>query len=142
MTFAAPITQIGRRTVIVLPFDPVEVWGDRDRFSVRGTVHGQPWRGKVQWFAEGPAIALGPAWLRDNPVETTEVEVTLTLEGHQSANLDADVAAIMTPERARRFDSLTSFDRNNLMRPILNAKRFETRARNIQALAAFLDERP
>jgi len=134
--FRGKIQSVGTRTGIVLPFSPPSVWGELDRYSVRGTIGGHTWRGKVEWHDSTPYISIGAAWFRDNPISPgDEVEVELGLEGHFSFNVAPDIRAVLVDDLARRFDSLTSFDRNNLIRDIESAKRPETRAKRIAELA-------
>ena len=133
--FTGSIEAIGTRTGIRLPFDPAEAWGDLDRYSVRGFLGNCQWRGKVEFHEGTPYISIGSAWFRDNPVKPGDsVEVELDFEGHSSKNVAEDVRAVLVGDAARRFDSLTSFDRNNLIRDIESAKRPETRAKRIAEL--------
>ena len=133
--FTGHIEAIGTRAGIRLPFEPSEAWGELDRYSVRGTIGGCTWRGKVEFHEGAPFISIGTAWFRDNPVKPGDsVEVELDFEGHSSKNVAEDVRAVLVGDAARRFDSMTSFDRNNLIRDIESAKRPETRAKRIAEL--------
>ena len=140
-TFHAAVTSLGRKTVIVLPFEPAVVWGERERHHIHGTINGKPIRGPLAQAGEQWLLALGDAWRRDNGVEVgTEVEVVLQPEGPQSATSAPDIAAALAGEEAARsfFDALPTFYRKNFMRWIDSAKRAETRAARIAEMVALL----
>jgi hypothetical protein len=130
------------RVYIVVPFDPVKLWGTRDRYHVRGTIDSRGVRGPLEKFAKGYFLPLGPAYRRDAGLQLgDEVDVTLSLEGPQSDALAADPAA------KRFFDGLPTFYRKNYLRWIDATKRSpETRAKRIaelvQLMQAGIKQRP
>jgi hypothetical protein len=109
-----------------LPFRAAEAWGDRSRYHVTG---------KLGWFGiRGPLVesngefvlSVGPAWLRDCPLEPgREIEVTLRPEGAQLDDLDPDVAAAFQrePDAARFFESLAQFYRKAYLTWLDGARR-------------------
>jgi hypothetical protein len=131
----------GRVYVVVL-FDPRKVWGERDRYHIRGTINGRVVRGALQKFAKGYFLPLGPAWRRDAGFQLgAEVDVTLTLEGPQSDALAPDISAALAadPAAKRFFDGLASFYRKNYLRWIDATKRSpETRAQRIAELVRLM----
>jgi len=113
------------RTRVPIPFDPDEAWGDKSRHPVTGSVAGRAMRGVVEKRADGPVIALGPAWCRVPLPDGAEVDVVLEPEGPQRADLAADIAAALdaAPDAAAFFDSLAQFYRTAWLRWIDSTKR-------------------
>jgi hypothetical protein len=109
-----------------LPFDPAEVWGDRERYHVTGKLAGFGVRGPLAQLEGGFALEVGPAWLRDCPLQTdTRVNVTLRPEGAQLQDLDEDVAAALRadPDAERFFESLAQFYRKACLKWLDGARR-------------------
>jgi hypothetical protein len=140
----------GGRALIVVPFDPDEVWGAKAVHHVNGTVNG--WRVRVTlapgdrgWgFSYGPARALE---LGLKPGDTATVE--LTPEGPQRADLAEDIAAALAanPAAGAFFDTLAQFYRKGYLRYIdATTRRPDLRATRItevvDLLAAGVKERP
>jgi hypothetical protein len=124
----------GAGLLLRLPFDPNSVWGQKERHHVCGTVGGCVYRGELKQQDGSWHVKLGPAWVRDNPLEADRpVEVVLEPEGPQMETMPEDVAGALAeePQAKSFFDSLPSFYRKNFMRWIEQAKRPETRAKRI-----------
>lgn len=139
--FKAPVTQAGKRAFIVLPFNPDEVWGTKQRHHVTGSVNGHTVRGALGSENSRFTLPLGAAWRRDNALdETAEVEVVLAPEGPQGERLPPDVAAALetAPQANAFFESLATFYRKNYLRWIESAKRPETRAARIAETVGLL----
>ena len=138
------------RAYIVLPFDPVNTWGLRSRYHVRGTINGLGVRGALEQFDKGYFLPLGPVYRRDAGLQLGDlVTVTLMPEGPQSKGLAADIVAALEaePDAARFFDGLATFYRKNYLRWIDATKRSpELRAQRIagliQSMKAGKKERP
>jgi len=138
------------RAYVVLPFDPVNTWGLRSRYHVRGTIDGLGVRGALEQFDKGYFLPLGPAYRRDAGLQLGDlVTVTLMPEGPQSKGLAADIVAALEaePDAARFFDGLATFYRKNYLRWIDATKRSpELRAQRIaeliQLMKAGKKERP
>lgn len=142
-TFKATVAGLGARTMIVLPFDPDDAWGAKQKHYVTGTIDGCPIRGCLIFDGARFFLPLGPAWRRDNGVETgADVEVVLGPEGPQPDNISPDVAAALDaePEARAFFQSLASFYRKNYIRWIEEAKRPETRRGRIEAMMSLLKD--
>jgi hypothetical protein len=147
--FTATADADGRgRVVVPVPFDPDEVWGVKSRHHVTGTVNAVRFRGAIE-----PAdrrIVFTPAWLRDNDLAPGDrVEIELSPEGPQRADLAEDVAAALdaAPAAAAFFDSLAQFYRRAYLRWVDGTKRRpELRAARIaemvELLAAGIKQRP
>lgn len=132
--FKTSVIQSENRTYVVIPFDPNEVWGEKERHYVAGSIGGHPFRGCLDFYGNRVALPLGPAWVRDNELADGEsVEVVMSPEGHQIDNVSPDVAASLTadPEARAFFESVAPFYRNNYIRWIEDAKRPETRSKRI-----------
>ena len=150
MNFTA--TAVGRPRggiAIALPFDPAEVWGERDRYYLAGTVGSYPMRATVTPGDGEPIMTLGPAWCRDPRVGAgASVQVSLHPEGPQLDTIDADFAdALRAEPTARRFfESLATFYRKGWVTWVDGARRPEARAvrigETVAALRAGLRERP
>jgi uncharacterized protein YdeI (YjbR/CyaY-like superfamily) len=94
-------------------------------------------RGKIESAGANFFLSVGPAWLRGAGLAAgDEVEVTLSPEGPQSAELSPDVSAALAAEPGARtfFDGLASFYRKNFIRRIESAKRPGTRAARIDEM--------
>ena len=150
MSFTATATARPRGGIsIALPFDPAEVWGDRDRWYLAGSIERYPMRATVTPGDGAPRLELGPSWCRDPRVGPgATVQVSLHPEGPQLDSIATDVAdALRAEPKARRFfESLATFYRKGFMTWIEGAKRPETRtkriAETVDALKAGLRERP
>ena len=141
MRFKQAITMSGTRAYIVIPFDPNEIWGVKDRHYVAGSIDGYTIRGCLDSEGTQPVLPLGPAWRRDNPVAVgAEVEVVLDPDGHQPDTVAPDVAAALAAEPEARlfFESVAPFYRNNYIRWIESARRPETRRTRIAEMIGLL----
>jgi hypothetical protein len=141
--FKTTITTSGTKAYVVIPFDPNQVWGGRDRHYVTGLIDGCKIRGCLGFEGTEYVLPLGPAWRRDNPVEVgADVEVELAPDGHQSDTVAPDIAAALdTDPRAEIFfQSLAPFYRNNYIRWIESARRPETRRARISEMMSLLKE--
>jgi uncharacterized protein with von Willebrand factor type A (vWA) domain len=140
----------GGRAVIVVPFDPGEVWGAKAEHHVNGTLAGYRVRVRLAPVDGGWGFTLSPARVRDLGVAVgQEVTVELTPEGPQRADLAEDVAAALAanPDAAAFFDTLAQFYRKAYLRWIdATARRPDKRAARIaevvDLLAAGVKERP
>ncbi len=135
VTFTATSTARPRGGIsIALPFDPAEVWGDRDRWYLAGSIERYPMRATVTPGDGAPSLELGPSWCRDPRVGPgATVQVSLHLEGPQLDSIATDVAdALRAEPKARRFfESLATFYRKGYMTWIDGARRPEARATRI-----------
>jgi hypothetical protein len=143
MTFTATALPRPRGGITIrLPFDPAEVWGQRDRYYVAGTIAQYPMRGVVAPGDDEPALSLGPAWCRDPRVGAGAVlRVSLEPEGPQIDTIAEDLADALTaaPAARRTFESLATHYRNGFVTWVEAAKRPETRAKRIAATGAALN---
>jgi len=139
--FNAIVAKTGGKTFIVLPFNPNEVWGVKQRHHTSGTINGRDWRGALAADGDVYVLPLGAAWRRDNGVEAgVEVSVELTPEGPQTDALALDIAAALeaAPEARAFFASLATFYRTGYLRWIEGARRPETRQERITELISLL----
>ena len=136
--------------VLVVPFDPDEMWGGKAEHPVGGTINGRRVRGRLTRGGDGWVFTLSPMWLRDAGVMTgQDVQVELTPEGPQRGDLADDIAAALAanPAAAAFFDTLAQFYRKTYLlwidgttrRPDLRAARI---AEVIDLLAAGFKQRP
>jgi hypothetical protein len=133
--FRARVVRKGKGGLVVVPFDPDEAWGKRERHHITGSIGGFKIRGALK----GRDLPLGPAWMRDNPVPD-EVEVVLEPEGPQADALAEDIASALAaaPGAKEFFASMPTFYRKNFLRWIDSAKREETRAKRISEMISLL----
>jgi hypothetical protein len=139
--FKTTICTSGTRAYVVIPFDPNEVWGGKDRHYVTGSIDGCKIRGCLDFEGTQCVLPLGPAWRRDNPVNMSgDVEVVLAPDGHLSDTVAPDVAAALAAEPEARifFESVAPFYRNNFIRWIESARRSETRSARIGEMMSLL----
>ena len=135
--FMATVEKAGARVFLRIPFDPDQVWGEKERHYVAGMVNGCRFRGLIEAGAGGFILSLGAAWRRDNGVVPgIEVEVELGPEGPQLENIAPDIAAALDaePEAKAFFESVASFYRKNFIRWIESAKRAQTRTARIEEM--------
>jgi translation initiation factor IF-1 len=140
----------GGRAIVVVPFDPDEVWGPKAVHHVNGTVDGTRVRVTLSPGSAGWAFTLSPSRVRDLAVVPgDEVSVELTPEGPQRGDLAADIAAALAanPAAGAFFDTLAQFYRTAYLRWIdATTRRPEVRAARIAEvvglLAAGVKERP
>lgn len=136
-----PVSASGRRELVV-PFDPVRVWGRRDRYHVTGTIDGHPVRGPLSSRAGRWVLPVGALWCQDPRFTTpTEVDVELRLEGPQRDRLAPDIADALEahPDAAASWDSLATFYRKGYLRWIDATKRRpEVRAARITEMISLL----
>jgi hypothetical protein len=139
--FKTVISKAGSRSFIVIPFNPNEVWGVRQRHHITGSINGRAVRGSLGSDGSQYFLPLGAAWRRDNGVEPgMEVEAVLTPEGPQADTLAPDILMALDREPAARafFESLATFYRNGYIRWIEGAKRPETRSARIAEMCTLL----
>ena len=140
----------GGRAIIVVPFDPDEVWGAKAEHHVNGTVDGRRVRVTLSPGGSGWAFTLSPARLRDAAVAVgSEAVVELAPEGPQRGDLADDIASALAanPAAAAFFDTLAQFYRKAYLRWIdATTRRPDVRAARIaevvDLLAAGIKERP
>ena len=139
--FKTKIAKSGTRTFIAIPFNPNEVWGVKQRHHITGSVNGQAVRGSLGSDGTQYFLPLGAAWRKGCGLEAgAQVEVVLSPEGPQSAQLSPDIARALDAEpRAKAFfESLATFYRNTYIKWIEGAKRPETRSARLQEMMALL----
>jgi hypothetical protein len=139
--FKAIVAQSGTRTVIVLPFNPHEVWGRKQVHHVTGSVNGCAVRGPLG--CDGPQFFLpvGAAWRRDNGLEAdATADVVLSPEGPQFDQLSPDVASALAfdPQAKAFFEGLATFYRKGYINGIEGAKRPETRVKRLDEMMQLL----
>ena len=140
--FKTTIAKYGTRAHIVIPFNPNDVWGVKQRHYIVGSVNGCQVRGPLDSNGTQFFLSLGAAWLRDNNVEArATVDVVLSPEGPQSESLSPDISAALNaePEAKAFFDGLATFYRKNYVRWIESAKRPETRSARIAEMVKLLN---
>jgi hypothetical protein len=130
------------RVYIPLPFDPAKVWGVRGCYYVAGTINGTKIRGRLDEFARGHFLPLGPAYRRCSGLRPGDVvDVVLMDEHPPRQGLAADISAALDaePEAGEFFDALASFYRKNYLRWIDATKRRpDVRAARISELVELL----
>ena len=140
----------GDRAIVMVPFDPDEVWGVKAVHHVNGTVKGTRVRVTISPGSAGWAFTLSPSRVRGLGVAPgDEVSVEFTPEGPQRADLAEDIAAALAanPAAGAFFDTLAQFYRKAYLRWIdATTRRPEVRAARIaevvDLLAAGIKERP
>jgi hypothetical protein len=141
LRFTTTITKAGTRVVVIVPFDPNEAWGKKDRHYVAGSINGCQIRARLENNANGWFFSIGPAWRSHNGLDVgAKVEVELLPEGPQSELLAPDIAAALDAEPSAKvfFDGLASFYRKNFVRWIESAKRPETRSARVAEMVRML----
>ena len=149
--FSAPVAVGARgRGVIVVPFDPADVWGTKAKHLVGGRIDGKKVRGTVEPGDGGWVFTLPSMWMCDADVAAgTEVTVVLVPEGPQRGDLADDIASALAanPAAAAFWDTLAQFYRKAYLRWIDATKRRPDQrpariAEVVDLLAAGVKERP
>ncbi|MBW3622091.1 MAG: YdeI/OmpD-associated family protein [Armatimonadetes bacterium] len=141
MRFKTTLVPSDTGAYIEIPFDPNEVWGEKERHHITGSIEDHTIRGCLESRRGGFILSLGPAWLRGFEGDAgAEVEVVLAPEGPQLDTLSPDILAALDPEPEAKafFLSLASFYRKNYVRWIESAKRPETRSKRITEMVELL----
>jgi hypothetical protein len=139
--FTAAISRFGGKVVIVLPFDPNQAWGVKQRHHITGTINGYAVRGPLGSDGSQYVLPLGAAWRRGSGLEDgAEVTVELRPEGPQADALAPDiiVALATAPEAQAFFESLATFYRKGYLRWIDGARRPEARQARIAEMLSLL----
>jgi len=136
----------GDRAVIVVPFDPDEMWGAKADHPVGGTIDGRRVRGRLSPGGSGWVL---PVRLHAGAEIGDDVTVELAPEGPQRGDLADDIAAALeaNPAAGAFFDTLAQFYRKAYLRwidattrrPDVPAARI---AEVVDLLAAGIEQRP
>jgi hypothetical protein len=140
--FEALVSKAGTRHVIVLPFEPDEVWGKRARHHITGSVGGRKIRGALVRDADSAVLVLPPSWRRDNPLADGPVQVDLSPEGPQVDALAPDILAALqaSPPASEFFQSLAQFYRKAYLAWLDGAsRRPELRRQRLAEFVALLE---
>ena len=140
----------GDSAVIMMPFDPDELWGAKANHPVSGTINGCRIRTRLVPADSGWVLSLVPKRLRDMGLAIgDDVAVELGPEGPQRGDLADDLAAALaaSPAAGAFFDTLAQFYRKaylrwidaTIRRPDLRAVRI---AEVVSLLEAGIKERP
>lgn len=131
------------RGVIVVPFDPDEVWGRKTDHPVGGTINGKYVRGRLTRSDGGWVLTVSPMWLRDTDTALGDhVTIELGPEGPQRDELAEDIATALAanPAAAAFFDTLAQFYRKAYLRWIDGTKgRPDERAARIGEVIGLLE---
>ncbi|MEW6735003.1 MAG: YdeI/OmpD-associated family protein [Acidobacteriota bacterium] len=139
--FKADIAKSGNRTIIIIPFNPNDVWGVKERHYITGSINGCTIRGCLDSNGTQYFLSLGAAWRRDNSLDDgAKVDVVLSPEGPQIERLAPDIAEALEaePQAKTFFEGLATFYRNGYIKWIESAKRVETRAARIKEMVELL----
>lgn len=139
--FKAVLAKLGSRVFIPIPFNPNDIWGNKQRHYIKGTVNGYGVRGSLGSDGTQYFLPVGAAGRRDSGLEVgANVDVVLFPEGPQSEGLSPDVVSALDaePQAKAFFESLATFYRNTYIKWIESAKRPETRAARITEMIELL----
>lgn len=151
ISFTATTTPGPRGSLLVMvPFNPDEVWTAKRAHAVSGTIDGHVVRGKLQPSADGWIFTLSPMWARDCDIAAgMTVDVDVAPEGPQRRDLAPDVATALAanPKAAAFFDTLAQLYTKAYLkwidatsrRPALRTQRI---AEVVQLLEAGIKQRP
>jgi hypothetical protein len=139
--FQARVEKSGSKTIIVIPFNPNEAWGEKKRHHITGSINGKKFRGPLGSEGTQYFLSLGAAWLREVGMEAgQQVEVELAPEGPQQEALAPDIAAALELDNQARafFEALATFYRKGYLRWIEGARRPEARQARIMEMVDLL----
>ena len=124
--FTTTITSAGSKTILPIPFNPNETWGDKLRHHITGSINGVKVRGSIDSDGSRFFLSLGPAWCRNAGLGAGEmVEVTISPEGPQLEDLSPDILSALDAEPQARafFEALATFYRTGYIKWIEGARR-------------------
>jgi hypothetical protein len=139
--FSATIEKSGSKNFLVIPFDPDQEWGSKERYHITGFINGHRIRGPLTREGSRYILTLGEAWRRDSGLEAgAAVLLDLMPEGPQMEGMAPDLVAALEIEPQARifFEALATFYRKNYLRWLDGAKKPETRAVRIAELIELL----
>jgi hypothetical protein len=150
MRFRATTVLAPTGVLVMIPFNPDDVWTPKASHAVTGTMNGHPVRATLNRSTDGWALTVSPMWARDCEIASGMViEVDIAPEGPQRAELAPDVAAALQANApaAAFFDTLAQFYTKAYLkwidgtsrRPELRAERI---AEVVQLLEAGIKQRP
>lgn len=141
--FEATVQKSGSKAFIVVPFDPNQVWGEKERHCIHGTVNGFRLRATLQDSGDNIVISVGAAYSRDTGISVGDtVAVQIEPEGPQLYNVADDILEALTgePEALHFFNGLATHYRKNYVNWIEDAKRAETRAKRVEEMTSLLKQ--
>ena len=110
--FTTTLVKVGAKVMILIPFDPHQVWGRKPRHHITGSISGRTVRGALTLDGTQHILSLGAAWRRDSGLDVGDsVEVEIEPEGPQFADLAPDIAAALKAAPCARafFEGLRPF---------------------------------
>ena len=129
--------------VVVMPFDPDEVWGAKAEHPVSGMIAGCRIRARLVSADRGWVLTLAPKRLAGMGIAIGgEVTVELAPEGPQRGDLADDIAAALeaSPAAGAFFDTLAQFYRKAYLRWIdATTRRPDLRAARIAEVVGLLE---
>jgi len=149
--FEGPVRPHERGGVfVVLPFDPVPVWGERQVYRIGGLANAQKFRSIVERADGEWRVMLTPMWIKDAGLtKARTIRFTAQLEGPQRDDLDPDFAEALAAEPAAAvlWDNLAQFYRKAYVTWIAGTKRrpdvrAERIAETVQLLKSGVKARP
>jgi hypothetical protein len=134
----------GGGAVVLIPPDVTVALGGLKQMRVFGTVNGVDYRSSTMPYRGGFYLGVHKATREAAGVEVgDEVEVTVTRDDSPRVLVlppDLEAALAAEPDLRERFDTLSFSRRRELVDPIAEAKKQETRERRIEAALARLRE--
>jgi hypothetical protein len=141
--FEGPVRPHERGGVfVVLPFDPVPVWGERQVYRIGGLANEQKFRSIVEQTDGEWRLMLTPMWVHDAGLtKARRIKFVAHLEGPQRDDLDPDFAEALAaePAAAAFWDNRAQFYRKAYVTWISGTKRRpNVRAERITETVALL----
>jgi Bacteriocin-protection, YdeI or OmpD-Associated/Domain of unknown function (DUF1905) len=131
------------RVFITIPFNPKEVWGQKSRYYVKGTLNDSAFQGSLG-ARKGTYFMPLNKELQERAEVTPGSVVKVTMEENlpQTEEIPEDLmqALANAPKAKQFFDGLTAFYRNQYIQWIEAAKKPETRAARLDETIAVLKE--
>lgn len=126
----------GTATTIRIPFDVPEVFGQRGRVAVRGTIDGVPFRSSVFRMGDAPYFMVVNRRMRDEGGLAAGQTVSVVMERDEEPRSvevppDLQVALQANPTAWEAWERLSFTHQREHVEAIVEAKREDTRARRI-----------
>jgi hypothetical protein len=129
------------RVFITFPFDPVKIWGKKQRHYVKGTLNGKDFSGSLGVRDGKHFMPLNKELQKSAGLKPGDaVKVIVNAAEAERADIPDDLAQALQVEleAQRFFASLTNFYAGQYVEWITSAKQAETRTKRIQETIGLL----
>lgn len=129
------------RLFIPVPFEPIGLWGQQDRFYVAGTINDMPYRGSLRSRNGQHGLMVSDVFREQAGIQAGDVVRVSIAPGEAVLDdlpVDFQDDLRMNPDAKRQFDDLSLLEQNIYIDWIDTAAANYTRQQRIQAAVDLL----